>query len=806
MGGLATRAILDLPKKKNITVKMFHGTVNRDPTNRFWVIPTFHPAFILKGSHKYTNVVISDLMLAKEIADNGFIPNVPKLVIDPDVGWFSNWVDEYEKRLAKNPGLWLSVDIETPEKEADEDELEIGRFTSADITRINFSCDPNEGITVPFEGPYLAIINRLLQLGGRRGLWNYAFDIPRLEAAGFLPNGECHDGMWMWHMLQSDLPLALGFVSTFYSNWHKAWKHLSDDSPGEYAAIDAVQTQRCVEGLEADLKKFGQWEIYKRHAYDIDRLCYAPAKKVGVLLDKERLLDLQGSLEEDRDGFEAEIRKVIPQEILPLEPSKGRKTAPKDNIEFFEKKVVQFTYDCKACGGLDLPEKHSCRKKGLEPDVQLIEREVSRWFKYGEFNPDSPKQVMRYIKFHGHKPGRAKGTSKETTNVDTIEKLAKSTKDPFYTNLGKLRRIGKVLGTYVGGFLDRMDEDGRVHPSYTHKPSTWRTASEDPNFQNVIKQHGEEDEFNLGSRFRSCIVAAAGCKLIELDLSAVEAVEVGWFAGDPTYIRLAKISIHSFLCSYIINEPADLSWPDDELTRYLKSVKKRFKIPYERSKRVIHGSNYLLSPKGMHLYYPTTFPTAKSAEEIQSMYFSVAPSIPVWQKSVQERAHRQKYLGGNDHPFRYRHHFYNVYSYTRISKREAETLEGMGKPVAEIRGRWYAVSLGSDGKRCVAYYPQSTTNGVLKEAMLKLFNPDHPSYIGDAYFGKTPLRAPIHDSLFFEVENKRVDEVLEKVVKEMTAPIVQQPCPKEWELGEYLTVGVEANIGTSWDKMFEVEI
>jgi hypothetical protein len=44
------------------------------------------------------------------------------------------------------------------------------------------------------------------------------------------------------------------------------------------------------------------------------------------------------------------------------------------------------------------------------------------------------------------------------------------------------------------------------------------------------------------------------------------------------------------------------------------------------------------------------------------------------------------------------------------------------------------------------------------------------------------------------------------VVKEMTAPIIQQPCPKEWELGEYLTVGVEANIGTSWDKMFEVEI
>jgi hypothetical protein len=118
-----------------------------------------------------------------------------------------------------------------------------------------------------------------------------------------------------------------------------------------------------------------------------------------------------------------------------------------------------------------------------------------------------------------------------------------------------------------------------------------------------------------------------------------------------------------------------------------------------------------------------------------------------------------------------------------------------GKPSAEINGRWFGIDWGEDSKRVIAFYPQSTAAGVLKRSIRALFHPDSPSYIGDAYYGKTPLRAPIHDSLLLEVPDREWDRVLEAVYREMLRPVLEQPMPQAWGLGPYLTVGVEAKVG-----------
>jgi hypothetical protein len=101
----------------------------------------------------------------------------------------------------------------------------------------------------------------------------------------------------------------------------------------------------------------------------------------------------------------------------------------------------------------------------------------------------------------------------------------------------------------------------------------------------------------------------------------------------------------------------------------------------------------------------------------------------------------------------------------------------------------------------VAFFPQSTGAAILKEAMLRLHDPDDPHYIGDAYFGRTPLRAPIHDSLLLEVPLRAWDRVLERVLAVMTAPIPQMPMPADWGLGSHLAIGVEAAAGVDWASM-----
>lgn len=311
-----------------------------------------------------------------------------------------------------------------------------------------------------------------------------------------------------------------------------------------------------------------------------------------------------------------------------------------------------------------------------------------------------------------------------------------------------------------------------------------------------------------------------GSCLAEIDFSAIEAVCVGWFARDPDYIRLAKLGVHSGLASHILGDPYDasqLSTNPAAVKAHLKAIKARAQgTPvgkselYDVSKRVVHGSAYCLTPKGMHLNFPEVFATIATADRYQRIYFEMAPTIPAWQKEVQQFAYDHGYLGGPGdppfgHPFAYKHWFWSVGQYRKLTASAAAKREAKGDPVVWIHDKPYAPELGEDAKRGVAFYPQSTAAGILKEAELRLFDPveaePYGSYIGDAYFGRTPLRAPIHDSLFLELPWRIRDRVLEIVIREMRRPIVQMPNLPQWDLGEYLTIDVEAKVGQSWDAM-----
>jgi hypothetical protein len=160
------------------------------------------------------------------------------------------------------------------------------------------------------------------------------------------------------------------------------------------------------------------------------------------------------------------------------------------------------------------------------------------------------------------------------------------------------------------------------------------------------------------------------------------------------------------------------------------------------------------------------------------------------------------------HPFGYKHFFYNVISYRKIPYALYLKRRRQHEPSAEIGGQYYAAVLGDDAKRCVAFFPQSTAAGVLTEVMLRLFDPEQPCYIGDVFFGKTPLRAPIHDSLLCEVPIRAWDRTVETIVSEMMRPVPELPLDwvsafdrQQLGLGEYLTIGVEAKAGADWGSM-----
>lgn len=317
------------------------------------------------------------------------------------------------------------------------------------------------------------------------------------------------------------------------------------------------------------------------------------------------------------------------------------------------------------------------------------------------------------------------------------------------------------------------------------------------------------------------ITADVSCRLLEVDYAGIENSLTAYFMwkhGVATadeayqYLRWCQLGLHAAVCAIRVGKPAFPNWPDDQIIAHLAMIKEQYNYEYDICKRVDHGTGYGLTPYGMCEMFPEFFHSIAEAQEGQQFLFTLAPGLPKWHTAVRKHAREVGYLGGVtpppaapsiwDHPFGYRHWFWDVLSYKPCDEVKARKWlkdPKMADRIVNLHGRWFQIQYGGDSKRTCAYYPQSGGSGVLKLAELRLFHPDSPDYIGDAYFGRTPLLHPVHDALFMHVPNRVYDRVLAIVVRVMQDELKALPIPPEWNMGKYLRIGVAAKGGKTWD-------
>ena len=870
MGATPIKTLLHLHGHSRIRVEEFHGTVHRDPGDHHWIVPTFHPSFLQRGATNLIGTVSFDLQVALELARGQWRPEPIDLVIDPPTDWFAAWTAQVVAAATQDPdGVALSCDVETPDKAGGKPENELTPDDqSYQILRWNFSCHPDQGITVPDDPAYWPYIQQLLALACWHYWWNgYGYDWARIAARGAQPAwGWQIDLMVAAHILQSDVPLGLGFWAPFYSRYG-AWKHLSETDPAKYACIDGPQTQRCGYGIIGDLIQQGQWRAFLEDCHQLYHNILKPAQDVGILIDRPELDRFHEDLAVKQRRLLHELQAHVPDELRPLtgetsrppqagvlhpaarttnlrtgEPLAAQPDPLKQDLFALsatrvERVVKRIISCCSACGQMEVHTKHRCKGpdgkplKGVEARLEIREVEIPRWFWQEPFNPDSAPQVLAYLKYRGHKPGKDKHTHKDSANRDTLLRLWKTTRDPFYKSLLDYRAVKKVDSTYAVPTIRKVAQEveagrePRIHPIVTFRPSMGRLSYVAPNITNIVAD--KTGKQSLAAGFRRCVVAGPGCRLLEVDFASAEPTEVGWLIRDPHYLRLARLGAHAYITSHLLKRPADLRWSDEDLGAYLREVKHdpQNVLIYDKTKRANNGINYGLTAFGMAETFPDIYKDQADAQKIVDLIYSLFPNLPTFHYAVQQRAYDAGYLGGPgpammaptvdcykrngrgefldttpfNHPFQYRHWFWSVLAYKPISEKQRQWREKRRRVSVEIGGRWFAVDRGEDAKRVIAWGPQSIAAGVLKRAMRMLFaHPDHPSYIGDCYFGRTPLRAPIHDSLLLEVPDRMWDRVVEAVAREMQRPILEQPLPAEWGMGEYLAIGADAKVGKNW--------
>ena len=518
MGASAIKTALglwDYPAKRGIRVEDFHGTVQYLPSGHA-VVCTFHPSHLQRGAHNLIGTVAFDLTVAMEVAQGQWQHDSITSIIDPPIAWFRRWVDDRLAELRQDPeAYWGPVDIETPDKAGGRDEGELSaEDTSYIIERVNLSANLHDGITVPYSGAYIPEIKRYLAGLPTWIVHNGDYDLPRLLKEGIVPPGRVLDSMWLWHFLQPDVPRGLGFAAPFFSQ-HGAWKHLASQAPGEYASYDGPQTGRVIYGVAEALVQEQRWAWAERHCVDLMQQILKPAQVVGIQVDRPALDAFEAKLTTEAGRLYEQMQTRIPEALRPLTPKDGLTRAPAagtihakgttrtrtgaekadaadmdplklqlyaEHAVVVERQVVRTVLVCQTCGEAEVQQRHRCKDaagKPLtdhQPQILPEDREVTRWFWQEPFNPDSVPQVLAYVKTRGHKPGTNKHTKKDAVDRETLQRLARETKDPLYADLLALRAVTKVRGTYAIGVRKRLDPDNRFHPHPTLKPSTMRTC------------------------------------------------------------------------------------------------------------------------------------------------------------------------------------------------------------------------------------------------------------------------------------------------------------------------------------------
>lgn len=707
-------------------------------------IPTFHPSNIIQGNHNLTIAFILAIARAMEIASGSFIATSTRIIEDPDPSFLAY------------PGHGdlihpLMCDIETPDSLKGKNEEEAEDDPSYQIIRMGFAVASWQGVSFPYEGDYIRRAKELVRRAKTLIFWNKNYDLPRLKANGFTLHPDCTvvDAMWAWHWLYSDLPKSLAFAAPFFYNG-PAWKHLASQRPAYYNGSDCAIQMGVYNGIKAQLIKDGRWERFWNHCVRVDPI-YVRMGVAGVKVDKEARATFMGALEKEAVTELTKVQELLPAKLVKVQESFKELKPAKESVKVTRRMIQSLTK-------IERIEVTTTHKDG-SPVVTTAGEVMKRpaWRRTSPFNPRSRPDLLELMHELKIKPPKARGEDRESVEAKYLKRL---TKYPIFRHCVNYSQRSKLISTYNWP----LDESGRAHTSYGFHPSTWRSSSRNVNLGNIPKR------FELAKLFRRLLIAESGHKLIEIDRSAIEAVLVGYWANSQAYINLAKAGVHSYLCSYVIGEPVPLDLPFNELKARLKEVKKRVGIEiYEGMKRVIHGSNYLLSAYGIHDEYEEYFPTLYSAQKAQDTYFNSPAGLEVrgYHKSTLEEVHSKKYL---DNHFEYRHYFFGpLYKFNKREKRWVVDHEG-------------------DAKRAIAFRPQSDAAAIQREDLLAL----------EQIEWLAPLvRLPTYDSIVIEAPNNLVDKTCEALYNQFKKPIKEL---------NGLEIGFEIKVGMNLAEMEEVSL
>lgn len=708
--------------------------------NVFWeapkVIPTIHPAAIMRDWSGRADVIVDLLRAARNAHDKIYTPPERKYTLRPN---FSQAVEKllYLLKRLEEEKLWLELDLETRAWHIATCGISWSRTEAISIP---FMCVENregywtadeEGELVFFIYKVLTHKNVLVRL--QNGLYDAQYTH---RDWGFIPR-IAQDTMISQHTLWSDRYKALYYQASLYCHdWYVYWKEegknwdksMPEEQLWSYNCDDCVYT-----------REVGEVEQQVLHGYTVRR-----PNELDEVWDKRKWPQVT-EVHRFQQAMVWPVLKAMLRGVKVIE----RQKHPVTGAEFGR---APMAFEIQEQIEMRLATIEQILGHPLNPRSNGANGQIQKLFY------DDLKQQKIYTRPKKGAPARVTCDDEALQTIALREPLLK----PIINCISDYRTMEIFNENFI---LAKRDPDGRMRCSYNiggsesgkSAPKTFRLSSSTSafgtgtNLQTIpseksksvgkAKQRGHlavlGDPYSLPN-VRSMFGPDYGRTFYDLDLDRADLQVFVWEIDDPLFKEVLRKGIDAHLLHvYLLDgqEPPPLDELVEGHPKYLDHRTPR-KYKREFSKVFCHAVDYVGSARTLAA---ATGRTVHETDRARRRYLSIHPKIEPYWKDVEAQLAKRQYVE-------------NKFGY-----------------------RWYVLDrLDGILPEAVAWIPQSTVSIVINRIWMNLFQGvseaewdlsiDHMMKLLHS-FPDIEVLMQVHDSLAGQFPTHKADECKKKILE-----------------------------------------
>jgi DNA polymerase-1 len=365
----------------------------------------------------------------------------------------------------------------------------------------------------------------------------------------------------------------------------------------------------------------------------------------------------------------------------------------------------------------------------LDKDIQLTEQQVYEAAGL-KFNVASPKQLAEVLFKHlGLDAGKKTKTGQQSTDEQTLSRLAASTGHPLPALVLEYRQMAKLKSTYVDALPSLVNpRTGLIHTNYNQTVAvTGRLSSQDPNLQNIPIRTDRGREVR-----KAFIPRSAEYVLLSADYSQIELRIMAAFCQDPHLLEAFRSDedVHRATAARVFNVP--LEQVTSEMRR--------------RAKMVNFGMIYGITPFGLseRLGIPRS-----EGKVIYDTFFRLFPTIKDYMDACVAQARAQGYV---------------------------QTLMGRRQYLRDINSA-NATLRGFAERNAINSPIQGTAADMIKLAMIRLHHEIKSRGM------KSKMLLQVHDELVLDAHLDELDVLKPLIAEAMKNALPLNGVPVEIEMG-----------------------